>query len=64
MFSCVGSCLCVGGGKMMMIDLNPGSQVDPLVMKGKRIERPTQRHIVTGFVSEERTARKDTCVCV
>jgi len=57
---------------MMMIDLNPGSEVEPLVMKGtrndrhkgKRNERPTQRHIVTGFVSEERTARKDTCVCV
>jgi hypothetical protein len=41
-----------GGKKMIIIDSNPGSQVDSPVRKGKMGERTTQRHIVTGLVSE------------
>ena len=56
-------------GKMMiMIVKTPGSQVDSPVAKGnkkgrrrKKDERPTQRHILTGDISQERTWHRTLC---
>jgi len=51
-----------------MIVKTPGSQVDSPVAEGnkkgrrrKKDERPTQRHILTGDISQERTWHRTLC---